>query len=98
MGQEDHSKVAQSAADHGNHGTVDVKVNGTKVTLGQHRVTGLDIKDAAVAQRVPHVTVEFTLMRVNKDDSLTTIPNGELITVTKKSEFKMVAADDNSQV
>jgi|GEM_PF-2702743 len=75
---------------------VTVEVNTKPVALKKNRVTGLVIKQAAVDQRVPHVSVDFLLMLVRKEGGVQTIGNEETITVTKKSKFKMVAADDNS--
>lgn len=78
------------------HNKVTVEVNTKPVTLKKDRVTGLAIKQAAVEQRVPHVSVDFLLMLVRKEGGVQTIGNDEVIAVTKKSKFKMVAADDNS--
>lgn len=74
-----------------------IEVNKRPVTLKKKRVTGLTIKQAAVDQRVPHVTVDFLLMLVRKEGGVQAVGDNEVIVVTKKSKFKMVAADDNSE-
>ena len=76
--------------------TVVVEVNKHPVTLKKSRVTGLTIKQAAVDQHVPHVSVDFLLMLVTKKGAVEAIADDQLITVNKNSKFKMVAADDNS--
>jgi hypothetical protein len=77
--------------------SVVIEVNKRPVTLKKKRVTGLLIKQAAVDQRVPHVTVDFLLMLVRKEGGVQAVGDDEVIVVTKKSKFKMVAADDNSE-
>lgn len=76
--------------------TIVVEVNKHPVALKKRRVTGLMIKQAAVDQHVPHVSVDFLLMLVTKKGAVEAIADDQLITVNKNSKFKMVAADDNS--
>lgn len=76
--------------------TVTIEVNKRGVVLKKHRVSGLEIKQAAIDQGVPHVAIDFQLMEVGRAGAVRTIADSEVITVTKKSKFRMVAPDDNS--
>ncbi len=75
---------------------VSVEVNTKQVVLTKHRVSGLEIKRAAVDQGVPHVTVHFQLIEIGKGNTVRGIADTQIVTVTKKSKFRMTAPDDNS--
>lgn len=75
---------------------VTVEVNKHPVTLKESRVTGVSIKQAAVDQQVPHVLIDFLLMRVTSKGAVEAVADSQIVTVNKNSKFKMVAADDNS--
>jgi hypothetical protein len=76
-------------------GDVTVLVNGKPVVLEKHRVTGLEIKQAALAQGV-EIELDFILVEERRNGDDRTVGNDDTVTVTKKSEFTANAGDDNS--
>ena len=75
---------------------VTVKVNEHAVTLASHRVTGLEIKQAAIAQGV-EIEEDFLLtLEAHDGQSASTVDNGETITVTMHSVFTANDVDDDS--
>lgn len=80
----------------GHHGeTVEIKVNNKMVAVKGPRVTGLQIKEAAIAQGVT-IDLDFQLAEVEKSGGHKIIGDNDVITVTKHSEFRATAGDDNS--
>ena len=78
------------------HGTVTVTVNRKPVTLPSHRVTGLQVKQTAIAQGV-QIEEDFLLtLEAFEGQSARTIADDEPITVTRHSEFTANDADDDS--
>lgn len=78
------------------HGrTVTVTVNNRPVSLESHRVTGLGIKQAAIAQGVP-IQLDFQLAEIRPNGEHKVIGDGDVVTVTDHSQFVATAADDNS--
>jgi hypothetical protein len=78
------------------HGSVTVTVNNKPVILTSHRVTGLEIKEAAIAQGV-QIEVDFLLtLEAFGGQPARTIADDETITVTKHSLFKANDGDDDS--
>lgn len=80
---------------HENRDEVTVLVNGKSVVLEKHRVTGLEIKQAAIAQGV-EIELDFILVEERRNGDDRTIGNDDMITVTKNSVFTANAGDDNS--
>ena len=76
-------------------GKVTVHVNGKPVVLRKHRVTGLEIKQAAIAQRV-EIELDFILVEERRGNDDRVIGDTDTITVTKRSQFTANAGDDNS--
>lgn len=76
-------------------GKVTVLVNCKSVVLNEHRVTGLEIKQAAIAQGV-EIELDFILVEEGRKGDDRIIGNDDSITVTKRSEFTANAGDDNS--
>lgn len=85
----------EKAKDKEDRGDVTVLVNGRPVVLTKHRVTGLEIKQAAIAQGV-EIELDFILVEERRNGDDRTVGNDDTITVTKKSEFTANAGDDNS--
>jgi hypothetical protein len=87
----------ESAHDHdGKHGAVTVHVNTKPVTLDGHRVTGLEVKRAAIAHGV-QIEEDFHLvLEASEGHPAREIENEETITVTEKSEFSANDGDDDS--
>jgi hypothetical protein len=83
--------------DHGaGHGQeVVIEVNTKPVELKSHRVTGLAIKQAAIAQGVK-IQLDFVLLEELDHHRTRQIPDGEIITVTDKSVFQAIPNDDHS--
>jgi hypothetical protein len=78
------------------HGTVTVKVNNQPVILSEHRVTGLEIKQAAIAQDV-EIELDFILtLEAHDGQPAETIDDDDTITVTGHSEFSANDGDDDS--
>ena len=78
------------------HATVTVTVNRIPVTLNLHRVTGLQIKQAAIAQGV-EIQLDFLLtMEAFEGQPARVIADDETITVTKHSAFRANDGDDDS--
>jgi Multiubiquitin len=89
------SETSSSAAAEA-HGTVTVTVNRKPVTLERHRVTGLEIKQAAIAQGV-EIELDFLLtLEAFEGQPARTIDDDEVITVTKHSAFRANDGDDDS--
>ena len=78
------------------HGTVTVSVNRKPVTLPSHRVTGLEVKQAAIVQGV-QIEEDFLLtLEAFEGQPARTIADDDVITVTRHSEFTANDADDDS--
>ena len=76
--------------------TVVVRVNRKPVSLPSHRVTGLAVKQAAIAQGV-EIELDFLLtLEAFGGKPARTIADDETITVTKHSEFTANDVDDDS--
>ena len=76
------------------HRTIRVTVNRQPVDLLDREVTGLEIKEAAIAQGV-QIQLDFQLS-VKHGDRYEVIGDTDTITVHKNEAFLAVAPDDNS--
>jgi Multiubiquitin len=77
-------------------GSVIVTVNTKPVKLRSHRVTGLEIKRAAIEQGV-EIQEDFLLtLEAHEGHPARTIGDHETITVTKQSMFTANDGDDDS--
>lgn len=74
---------------------VTVHVNETPVTLPGPKVTGTDIKRAAIAQGV-QMDMDFILQEELENGRTQQIGDDDVITINKNSQFLAVAPDDNS--
>jgi hypothetical protein len=78
------------------HKTVTVKVNNKPVLLPERKVTGLQIKEAAIAQGV-EIKLDFILtLEAHDGHPAETIADDRTITVTEHSEFSANDGDDDS--
>lgn len=75
--------------------TVTFKVNDQSVTIQGPRVTGQEIKRAAIAQGVP-IQPSFVLLAKVGPHNTKTVGDSEVVTVNPQSEFMAIANDDNS--
>ncbi|MDB9515017.1 multiubiquitin domain-containing protein [Kamptonema animale CS-326] len=74
---------------------VTVTVNSRPVTFSEHKVTGLEIKQAAIKQGVS-IQKDFVLFEVKDNDSLNQIGDCDTVTLHKEQVFRATAPDDNS--
>jgi Multiubiquitin len=80
----------------GEHGAVTVTVNNKAVVLTAHRVTGLEIKKAAIAQGVD-IEEDFQLTEeAQGGHPAQVIDDDQTITVTGHSVFTANDVDDDS--
>jgi len=75
---------------------ITIKVNNQPVRLPRRRVTGLEIKQAAIAQGVS-IDLQFVLYRITKGGDLSAaIRDDQYVLLGKCEQFRCIAADDNS--
>jgi Multiubiquitin len=74
---------------------VTVHVNDRAVRLPRKTVTGLEVKEAAVAQDVP-IELDFILVQELGGDRTKTIGNTDTVHVTDHTQFLANSGDDNS--
>jgi Multiubiquitin len=72
-----------------------VTVNGQPVLLPGHKVTGLQIKEAAISAGVP-VQLDFVLSEVRPNGEQKIISDDREIEVKTGDEFWAIPGDDNS--
>jgi len=93
----DKAPTSDKNANEGQHGEVTVTVNTHPVLLPAHRVTGRDVKAAAIAQGV-EIQADFLLtLEAHEGQGARIISDDETITVTKHSVFTANDGDDDSQ-
>ena len=78
----------------GGHEVV-ITVNEKPVTVIGPKVTGLQIKEAAIAQGV-QIGLDFQLSEELANGRTRIVGDADEVTVNKKSRFDAVAGDDNS--
>lgn len=74
---------------------VTIQVNGMPVTMRGPRVTGLEIKQAAIAAGVP-IQLDFVLSVEIDANRTRIVRDEETVTIRPNSVFDAVAGDDNS--
>ena len=82
-------------ADRSRHDLVAIVVNEQPVEVRGPRVTGLEIKEAAIAQGVP-IDVGFQLIEEMSHGRTRVVGNDEVVSVHTGSRFLALAPDDNS--
>lgn len=75
--------------------TVQVSVNGEPVELPKGEVTGLQVKQAAIAQGVRNIQPDFQLS-VKRGEHYHVVGDTDLVEARRGEEFLAVAPDDNS--
>ena len=85
---------AEPEAEHRPQPDIHITVNGRPVTIHQHQLTGLEVKEAAIAQGVP-IQIDFVLSEDRHGHSRI-IGDHDVVTVHNGSKFLAVAPDDNS--
>lgn len=86
--------VKEPAGDKGSQ-TVTVTVNGKNVVLPRHKVSGLEIKEAAIKQGVA-IEVSFILQQELPNGHGKVVGNDDVIEVHEHERFTAIANDDNS--
>lgn len=90
------SKAQDKEKSKGKGSEVTVKVNNKSVVLPDHRLTGLEIKEAAIDQGV-EIQLDFLLtLEAHAGQAAQTIDDAEVVTITKHSEFTANDVDDDS--
>jgi hypothetical protein len=74
---------------------IEILVNEHEVIVHDHRLTGLQIKEAAIAQHVP-IQLDFVLSEDRPHQHPKIIGDDDAVTVNKHSKFHAVSPDDNS--
>jgi hypothetical protein len=74
---------------------VDIVVNKQPVRIAGPKATGLQIKEAAIAQGV-QIELSFQLSEVLGDHKTKVIDNTDTVTLHKGAVFVAIADDDNS--
>lgn len=88
--------MAMPAADQPHHQPlVQISVNKKPVNVAGPRVTGLQIKEAAIAQGVA-IQPSFQLSEELGNRQRRIVGDNDVVTVHKGSKFFAVAGDDNS--
>lgn len=80
---------------HPHHQAVDVLVNFKTVTLPTERLTGLAIKEAAIAQGVS-IQVDFVLFEDHGHGRRDLIRDDQVVHVHRGERFEAIPGDDNS--
>lgn len=75
--------------------TATIEVNDRKIVLEDRRVTGAQIKAAAIAAGVP-IQPDFVLSEVLPNGKQKVVPDNKEITVKDGDEFWAIPGDDNS--
>lgn len=76
--------------------TVTISVNDKPVTMEGPRVTGRQIKQAAIDQEVPNIQLDFVLMEVIGPNKTKVIGDSEVVAINPHSKFMAISHDDNS--
>lgn len=74
---------------------IDIEVNGHQVTMPDKEATGLEIKEAAIAQGVT-IQLNFVLQEELANGSSKVIGDPDTVKLNKNSSFTAIAPDDNS--
>ena len=77
------------------HGHIEIEVNTKKVELTKQEVTGLEIKEAAIAQHV-NIALSFVLQQELANGSSKIIGDHDVVHIHEQMRFTAIAADDNS--
>jgi hypothetical protein len=87
--------ITSAAEDLNPHHVVEIKVNNNPVRIDGPKATGLQIKEAAIAQGVP-IQVTFQLSEKLEDHKTKIIGDTDVVDVRNGLTFVAVADDDNS--
>lgn len=85
----------EAAKDRPGKPLVTITVNTKPVKIEGPRVTGLEIKQAAIEQGV-EIKLDYELAEIRPNGEERIIGDDDVVTVNKNSEFVATAGDDNS--
>jgi Multiubiquitin len=85
----------EQGAAHAHEHEVEITVNEHPVTMIGPKVTGLQIKEAAIAQGV-NIGLDFQLSEELPNGRRRIVGDNDTVTINKNSVFDAVAGDDNS--
>lgn len=74
---------------------IEVTVNGRTVRLAKGELTGLEVKQAAIAQGVP-IEVTFILQQELPNGNSRIVGDQDLVKIHPHERFTAIANDDNS--
>ena len=74
---------------------IEISVNNKSVVVRKNRITGLEIKEAAISQGVG-IQLDFQLLRVLPGGDQKVVGDAETIVITRLAKFVATAPDDNS--
>lgn len=74
---------------------IDIQVNGKQVRMTERHATGLQIKEAAIAQGVA-IGLDFVLSEELGNHKARVVRDDETVTLRLHQEFVATAPDDNS--
>lgn len=89
------TQIQQPTEPHPPH-LITVTVNNKDVTFQEHKATGAQIKQKAIAQGVS-IQADFSLFRVYGPGKMTLVRDDETLTLHEKEAFRAVAPDDSSR-
>lgn len=89
------SETAMQQAADGRGRILEITVNNRPVQVQDKRLTGLEIKEAAIAQGVP-IQIDFVLSEHLERGGTRIVGDTDEVKVNKRSKFTAVAGDDNS--
>lgn len=72
-----------------------VRINNQPVEYNEHRLTGLEVKQGAISQGV-EIGLDFQLSMQQGNGALKVVGDSDVVTLTKNTQFRAVAPDDNS--
>lgn len=72
-----------------------ITVNTKPVPMNDHRVTGLQVKEAAIAAGV-EIEIDFQLSVRRPNGKFEVVADTEPVNINRSSQFRAVAPDDNS--
>ncbi len=88
-------KEKEKVEGHGAKTTTIIVNEKYSVTIQGHKATGMEIKDAAIAQGAP-IQKDFNLFRVNPGNNLKQVRDDETEALHEGERFRAVTTDDNS--
>jgi hypothetical protein len=89
------SETTVAEAGKATHHTIKITVNKRPVRVEEKTLTGLEIKEAAIAQGVP-IQLDFVLSEHLKHGETKIIGDNDPVEVHGGEKFTAVAGDDNS--